>query len=485
VTAQTDDAIDFWQAMEAAQRAKSRPASNGNTAQTPPQDDRGEPDGPATSHSALLLPEEFWNADDTLRHHRAYAHSRRASADAVLYNVLARISAMVPPECRIETGIGPERGAAAHLFVVTAGPSGRSKSSSKGVAKALIGVPESLSGDLFREELPIGSGEGIAEAYMGTTVEYDPSGKMVRGQPKEISVRKQVRHNAFFYLDEGEVFSKLQGREGAILGGTIRSAWVGDLIGTANADSAKYRVVPEGSYSLGMVIGFQPESIQPLLNDAHHGTPQRFLYCWVVDSTRARNPAKIAARKMTPVVPPRMITLDPDVAAEMADHYDNVTTGVIDVELLDAHAYLTRAKLAALLTLLCHPGTMHITKGDWRLAEIMWETSCKVRDHLIRYGNQADRQRQRAADHAHAEREGIAEIARSGQKSKIERVARNIAKYVHDKGMRTVGAVKTETHSRDRDVFDAALNYAAAQGWVAVDGTDLEPGDSRPSGRQS
>jgi hypothetical protein len=97
----------------------------------------------------------------------------------------------------------------------------------------------------------------------------------------------------------------------------------------------------------------------------------------------------------------------------------------------------------------------------------MWDTSCKVRDYLVRYGDQVDRQRRHASNHANAEREGIAEIARSGQKVRIERVARNIAKHGHDSGDWTVSAVRDERIAyRDRDVFDAALDYAEAQGWV-------------------
>jgi hypothetical protein len=477
--------IEFVHAAEGKDAADHIAAGHGLgefvQAETEPEQDQPQDDLP-TSHAALLLPDEFWNADEKLQNIRAYAHSRRTSADAFLYNVLARIAAMVPPECRLDTGIGSEAGASLNLFVAAVGPAGRGKSSSKSVAKIVI-PPEELHGDRFREELPIGSGEGIAEAYMGTVTEYDPNGALTRsGQPKEVRLRKQVRRNAFFYLDEGEVFSKLRGREGAILGGTIRSAWYGDLIGTANADSDRYRVVPEGNYSLGMLIGFQPETVQPLLKDAYAGTPQRFVYCWTIDSTRPRRPPRTDLPLIAVAAKPQIMTLDPEVADEISDHHDDQSTGAIDVALLDAHDYLTRAKLAPLLALLRRPSTTHVTRDDWRLAAMMWEISCKVRDYLVRYGDQLDRRRRYAADQANAEREGMAEIARSGQKSRIERVARNIAKHVHDSGDRTVGAVRDHRIAyRDRDVFEAALDHAEAHGWVVVDATDLEPGESRPS----
>jgi hypothetical protein len=148
-----------------------------------------------------VLPEVgFYDQRDVLWNIRRYAHSRGVSADATLYATLARISGMVPKECRVETGIGSSAGAPLHLFVANVGPPGASKTASTSVARDLF-VPNPLLD--FGDSLPIGSGEGIAEAFMGEAEEE--TGELYRkttananaGDPKTIKVRKQVRHYVF------------------------------------------------------------------------------------------------------------------------------------------------------------------------------------------------------------------------------------------------------------------------------------------------
>jgi hypothetical protein len=61
--------------------------------------------------------------------------------------------------------------------------------------------------------------------------------------------------------------------------------WIGETLGQANAREETTRHVPDGSYSLGIVIGYQKDTAQDLLKDAAPGTPQRFLWCAATDPT--------------------------------------------------------------------------------------------------------------------------------------------------------------------------------------------------------
>ena len=106
----------------------------------------------------------------------------------------------------------------------------------------------------------LGTGEGIAEAYMG-------------GKKEE---RGQVRWNAYFTLDEGLDLYRLDERKGATVLQTARSAWTGKRLGNSNATGESFRKVV--NYCWGMVIGWQPHTLHKLLADAIVGTPQRGLY---------------------------------------------------------------------------------------------------------------------------------------------------------------------------------------------------------------
>jgi hypothetical protein len=100
---------------------------------------------------------------------------------------------------------------------------------------------------------------------------------------------------------------------------------------------------------------------------------------------------------------------------------------------------------------------------------------------VIAKGQRARRDQEAARNAANAVREAQAHDARTTQVHRTERVARNIAKCVHEKGVRTVGAVRGQLNSRDKNAIPAALAYAEARGWVRVDNKAIEPGESQPS----
>jgi hypothetical protein len=297
----------------------------------------------------LLLPEDFWSANSRLTHIRRYARSRHAGADVVLYSALARVAAMLPPGCRLETGIGSERGTSLNFFVGIIAPSGHGKSTGIAVAKDQIHPPPQLATlDIFRDDLPLGSGEGVAEAFYAMV----PTSKEEREATGKKLKRELVRSNAFFHADEGETLARLNKRDSSTLGPTLRTAWYGGTIGNANAAADRLRIVPEGRYSLGMVIGFQPESALALLEEVALGTAQRFIYGWALDEYRPRHPDLVEANPITLDPPQHRMTLDHDIAAEIADHHHAVTTGALKLDPYDSHDYFTITKMAALLAIL-------------------------------------------------------------------------------------------------------------------------------------
>jgi hypothetical protein len=106
------------------------------------------------------------------------------------------------------------------------------------------------------------------------------------------------------------------------------------------------------------------------------------------------------------------LTIDDGLKDEIWRHRVLSGRGEIQVAELDGHGYLTRAKLAALIMLLTDRGRTHVTPMDWELATILWETSCKVRNHYVRRGQLEDAKQEMTRDRRYANREAMAEAAR-------------------------------------------------------------------------
>jgi hypothetical protein len=427
----------------------------------------------------LTLPTSFYDARPELTEIRHRAHQRDADADPVLYATLARINAMAPHTLRIDTGVLEP--AALNLFVAACGPSGAGKTSAAGVSKRLY---QSSLLD-FKDGLPLGSGEGIVETFFAYVWEDDLSREPKKdGTRYQVRVKRQEYHNAFLVADEGQAMLKMMDRSGSVLAETIRSLWVGTTAGQNNASAETRRILPEGSYALGMLVGFQPDTIQPLLADGAGGTPQRFVYCWVVDDTIPDQVSSMAIPSR--VFSTRATTLQ--MAQDIKDEIRAIRRARrrgAQFDRLDAHDYLTKAKLAAGLCLL--GGRTVIDEEDWELAGIMWETSCRVRDEMVSYGKSLSAQAAHEKNVARAVGEGMAETARQEARERHGapwRVAKNIANKVHDGGLRTVGAVNRKLARRDQndhDLLASAWAIAVDEGWVAVSGDGVEPGQQRPT----
>ncbi|MUL40396.1 bifunctional DNA primase/polymerase [Streptomonospora sp. PA3] len=432
------------------------------------------------------LPDSFWESRESLRHIRQAAHSRTSSADVVFYATLARMSAMVDYRTRVDTGV--KEPASLNLFVAVVGSSGAGKTSGVSGVRKLMPAPADLD---FRDGLPMGSGEGIAEAYYGTVWEEDPSGGTKKdGTPKVVSVRKQVRWNCFFSLDEGENLTKQLERSGTTIGPTLRSAWVGDLLGQANARQETTRVLPRGEYALGALIGYQQETAAALLDDSAAGTPQRFLFCSATDPSipdkRIPHPGELSGYLLGPdnsFVDTGPLTLEfpEDLKDEMFREMRSYATGEAVIENpLDSHRSLMRAKVAALLALL--DGRVEVTREDWDLSGVVWETSCAVRDSVVSYNLAEKTKREEAATRKRVETERRLEVARTQARPKLEKTAKALAKKVHDKGRFPVGELRKTLRSDTRELFAEATDYADEQGWVVFDENErvFYPGESKP-----
>jgi hypothetical protein len=386
------------------------------------------------------LPDAFWAALPVLGHIRAAAWNRCGSADAVLHATLARVAAMWPPFLRLDTGVSP---ASANYYTTLCGPPGTGKSIASDVATELLPrlarytglaqLPDEAA--QFADCMPLGSGEGLAELYFTAQLEDVPGGK------KRI-VKRKTKDHAYVFADEGEKLAKMLERSGATIGEALRSAWMGATIGQSNASVETTRVLPKGSYALGLVIGFQPSTIGALLADASGGTPQRFTYAASQDPAIPREvlpwPGALAL-DWGAVMPQNLSELwgmppfpfAAEVQQEVRDSRLARMQAREEPPPYAEHGLLTRAKMAALLAVLA--GQHEVDAQLWGLSKVMWDTSCAVRDSMLAYGAQQAAGREwhlrKTLAGRQVEVETATDAARHGRT--LARAVRSAGRHVH------------------------------------------------------
>ena len=251
------------------------PGVDPETGEIHDRDDSSPPDLPPT------LPDAVWNARC-----RPQPPPRHGTCPALLgrHGSTRHSRSSYRADSAHRRGLPPLVGGPGSLnyFAAVIGRAGAGKSA--GAATARDGLPLADRGLEVADDRPLGSGEGLAELYMGARTEDDPA----TGKPTK--VRAQVRWNTYLYIDEGEALLDQTDRKGATISETLRRGWSGQTLGQSNASQDRTRIIPAGQYRLGMVIGFQPEKAGRLLADDVGGTPQRFVFASAIDTAIPDDP---------------------------------------------------------------------------------------------------------------------------------------------------------------------------------------------------
>jgi hypothetical protein len=427
------------------------------------------------------LPDEFWGARDLFKQVWLAAKADGTAPDAVLGATLAKAAAMLSHRLTFHS----VRPGSMQMFVSVVAPSGIGKTEAIRTANRLILPPTYLTYpdgtvrlDLYKDA-GLGSGEGIAEAYMGMkdvdTGEFYRAGPN-KGDPRTKSVRCQTRHNAFLFLDEGEALTKMMSeRKGATVGMALRTAWVGGTLGQSNAQEITTRHVPEGTYSLGMLIGYQPRAAQAMFADVGGGTPQRFLWLSALDPEMAEAPGVAPEPFRLPLCDGHghavegVVQFPEAIRTALWGALRAKNRGELVVDELDSHEPLMRCKLAALLCVL--DNRLMVSGEDWHLAGLIWQVSCAVRDRLIEFGRQEEAARRQREDERHVELTSLTEAAKIEVNERVAAYGRRIAQTVSDQHPEPVGrsdARRNMAKSTLRKSWDAGLEYAIARGWVKL-----------------
>ena len=424
------------------------------------------------------LPDKFWNARPVLGHIRQAAHSRARSADAYLGAILARVAALTHPSIQLPPIVAAA--APLTLYVAQVGRSGLGKSSTVSGASELL----PYDGTDVADNMPLGSGEGLIELFCDLVDEVGPDGKTRK-------VKRQTRHGAFIYLDEGAALAELGNRKGSTLLPMLRTAWSGQVLGTSNASAETKRRLAAGSYSIGLVIAFQPTKAAELLADTSAGTPQRFEWMQGTDPTLPDSlppwPGPLHWKHPTlrgygSSITPTLIGVPDTIADPIRRRAIELTRGEIEPDELDSHATLARLKVAGLLAVL--DGRTNINDQDWELAGIFQRVSHHVRAVVLAAVAIEQRKIDEAHTARHVAREGAVIDDQVGRA--IERMAKAIGRHVHreqcEDGCKQ-RCVSRATAGTDRAlaVITDAVDRAIELKWIRVDGDAFLPGEARPT----
>jgi hypothetical protein len=407
-----------------------------------------------------MIGDAVWEHYAWTRSIRAQARARRVCPDAVLGAMLATYAARVPPSVRIETGVKMALGT--NLVVSLVGPSGSDKSTAFRMATQIA----------TESAVPVVSNPNSGEAFAASFTHADPA---FEGSPAKAPRVLKPDPRALFYIAEGGLIAGVGSRNGSTWLPHLRALAMDEALSTTNATAEINRQVPDGSYSAGLVVGFQTTTAMTVLDDTSTGTAQRFLWFTALSSedyglAPVGSPwvpmATVKATRLGERVDAHnnlehVLTVVGSITARLVaeqDH-DRMTRDLAATDDHDAHRHVLVAKIAALAVLA--DDRVLIEESDWQWAQALYAASAATRDELL--GLALDR----AADEvmAAAARAGAADFARKNYPASVTRVSGALIARFQQHGPQTRGALNKGLTSRDRPYLDDALAYALAQGW--------------------
>lgn len=436
---------------------------------------------PAAGLGRFLLPREVWDCSPVMGHIFRAAMSRISCPDTVLHAVLTIVASQLHHDSRVHTG---KRPSVLSYYFAPVAESGGGKSEALAAARDLMrdwtAQRFAITGGDGYIDAPLGSGEGLIEAFQGELYrdKVDPAtGEPLldeSGMPRQIKVRAQVRHNALFHTDEGRQVLAIDSRKGSTVLGVLCELWSGAVAGQTNADKERCRKLTEGTYVVGVLLGFQTATIDPLFADEAGGAPQRFAFAPAaypahaddLDADEVPWPGALDL----PIPPTAVtVTLGEVQRAEVRRHVRLRAAGMSDDGPLDGHRMLLKCRVAALLALL--HGEREVSADIWWLAGELVDRSCALRDHLAEGGRRRVAEQQQAQQRMQIETAAKAARVTRADEAVMRAAAQIVRAVDRAGGTETRGKALHGIRSDLRQYRDRALQLAVADGrLVEVDG---------------
>lgn len=314
---------------------------------------------------------EFWGTGPLTQLHQA-ARAGRAAPMAVLAVTLARIVASTPPSWRLPALVGGP--ASLNVFVSLVGASG----AGKGAATAASDAALSIEAGLWAHEAhraQSGTGEGVAHLFRRrpTTAETKTEADGPTIDPDGLVT---IRDRVLLSVPELDLLLDQIGRPGWTIGPVLRSAYMAEPLGQANAAADRTIPVAGHSYRLCLIGGVQPARGARLLAERTGGLAQRLVLVDASDPDAPEvapdHPGLLRWRAPEPPLQ-GILGVSPAIRAFIDNQRLRALRGesVVPPEYagfpdLAAHVNLVRLKVAAAFALL--HGRVEVDASDWERA---------------------------------------------------------------------------------------------------------------------
>ena len=411
---------------------------------------------------------ELWTKRPWLTWCNTTGLNRGISRYALAGALLARASAELSPEIKIESPIGHGR-TELNLYILLLGASGTSKTTANSTTRA--------AWNWTAPELRLGSGEGLAAAYTRRENTKDADGNKTNNP-----VRYEWRRYA--WIDEYGSLISVKARAGATIASELRTAWSGERLGMDyRAEEARLPVDP-GTYRLSIAAGIQPTLAAEVFAGSDVGDLQRWLWFTATDPELANTQQGGPFHPLTN----NQIKIRPEYAANATRWEDHTEPGLLIIPTTDqikqqiwndhinrqagndndhdSHRNHQRLRLAGILALI--EGQNQVENQDWELAGELLTISDQTR-HQIELTI-----RERTTNNLKARGQANATISAAQEEHHIrliaEKIWRAINRHEHDCSLRCA----TQASKTNTDTRDAALDYATDHQWLTTEETTTD-----------
>lgn len=347
----------------------------------------------------------FFKSRKWLEYAYRYARALRLSPYGLVGVMLARMSALTPPNVVAQLTEN-DMPMTLNLNVALVGPTGSGKGKTMGQAKRLMPAPSLC----MMEEVKPKTGESIPAKYVAKVPAVDADGKPIKGEYAD----KVMTDRCLLYMPEVVSLKAAMGRQGSTILPTLLESFSNEPLGDDTKGKQFQIKIPPYAYRLAAVIGVQPSNANVLFAEAQTGLAGRFIYVPSIDrDAPAQRPVppsgpfpfdtmripegnglesiaamlKYGGLEHMPDNGPNardgypLVTITfPEQAAAYADHAQLLSvTGKADA--LDAHRVELVARLAALFALMDY--RLEANMDDWRIALAFMDVSDRIRADCV------------------------------------------------------------------------------------------------------
>ena len=248
----------------------------------------------------------FWDSLPILRKIHRAAVTNGVYPWGLLGAVLPRIACSIPPHVRLVGSSGKEGGreggASLNLSNILVGAPEAGKSETIKIATDLVALPthakcatsgtgEGIIKSFAFMKRASGKGDSTFEpappdpavvdpAHPGSTAAAPTVGSVGGHAEAGSTIYEMVHITDTVMLTDGEIasFTAEMNRQGTKLSSVLRSAWVGEQLGSTTGEIERRTFLPAHSYRMGTVLGGQVtlDALGRIFDEGNLGTPQRF-----------------------------------------------------------------------------------------------------------------------------------------------------------------------------------------------------------------